>query len=50
MSAPKKFWHPTLIIVDEAHLFAPEKGKSEASSAVIVASAVPAPENLRIGG
>lgn len=35
MNAPKRLWHPTLIVVDEAHIFAPEKGKSVAMNAVI---------------
>lgn len=37
IDAPKKFWRPTLVIVDEAHAYAPEKGagESEASDAMI---------------
>ena len=37
VDAPKTLWHPVLIIVDEAHNFAPEKGfgESEASDAMI---------------
>lgn len=37
IDAPKKFWHPAVVIVDEAHQFAPEKGagESEASEALI---------------
>src|SRR5436189_2607630 len=37
MELPRKLWHPTLIAIDEAHLFAPEKGmgESEATLAVI---------------
>lgn len=35
VNAPKKLWHPCLIVVDEAHIFAPEKGKSESTAAVI---------------
>jgi hypothetical protein len=37
IDAPKKFWHPVLVIVDEAHVFCPEhgKGESEASEAMI---------------
>lgn len=36
IDAPKKFWRPTIIIVDEAHTFCPEKGagESEASEAM----------------
>lgn len=32
---PKKLWHPAMVVIDEIHLFAPEKGKSESSPAVI---------------
>lgn len=37
IDAPKKLWQPAIIIVDEAHLFAPEKGAGEsvASDAMI---------------
>lgn len=35
VNAPKKLWHPCLVIVDEAHVFCPEKGQSEASESVI---------------
>lgn len=35
MSAPKSLWHPALVIVDEAHDFAPEKGQAESHQAVI---------------
>jgi hypothetical protein len=37
VDAPKKFWRPLLVVVDESHLFAPEKGsgESEASDAMI---------------
>lgn len=31
---PKKLWHPALIVIDEIHLFAPEKGQAESASAV----------------
>jgi hypothetical protein len=36
IDAPKKLWRPTVIIVDEAHTFCPEKGagESEASDAM----------------
>lgn len=29
IDAPKKLWHPTIVVVDEAHMFCPEKGKGE---------------------
>ena len=35
INAPKELWHPCLVVVDEAHVFVPEKGESEASGAVI---------------
>jgi hypothetical protein len=35
VNAPKDLWHPVLIIIDEAHVFVPEKGESAAASAVI---------------
>lgn len=35
INAPKELYHPCLVVIDEAHVFAPEKGESEAMSAVI---------------
>lgn len=35
VNAPKTLWHPVLVIVDEAHVFAPESSKAESASAVI---------------
>lgn len=35
IAAPKELWHPAMVILDEAHLFAPEGSKSESLSAVI---------------
>lgn len=35
VNSPKELWHPVLIIIDEAHVFVPEKGESEAMSAVV---------------
>lgn len=35
INAPKELWHPCLVVVDEAHVFCPEKGQSEAMSSVI---------------
>ena len=37
IDAPKNLWHPCVVIVDEAHMFCPEKGagESEASDAMI---------------
>lgn len=57
IDAPKKLWHPVVVVVDEAHTFCPEKGagESEASEAMISLStrgrkrgycAVPATQRL----
>lgn len=35
IDAPKELWHPALVVIDEAHVFCPEKGQSEAMNAVI---------------
>lgn len=35
VNAPKELWHPVLVVVDEAHVFCPEKGHAESSGAVI---------------
>jgi len=37
IDAPKNLWHPCVVIVDEAHVFCPEKGagESQASEAMI---------------
>jgi hypothetical protein len=37
LDAPKKYWHPLILIIDEFHKFVPEKGygESEASESVI---------------
>ena len=37
INAPKKLWHPVVVVVDEAHVFAPEKGAgdSEAKESMI---------------
>lgn len=32
VEAPKTLWHPALIVLDEAHVFCPEKGHGEAES------------------
>lgn len=29
IAAPKNLWHPVIVIVDEAHIFAPERGQGE---------------------
>lgn len=34
-NAPKELWHSCIVVIDEAHIFAPEKGQSEAREAVI---------------
>lgn len=35
VNAPKELWNDVLVILDEAHVFAPEKSESEALTAVI---------------
>lgn len=35
MQAPRDHWSPALVILDEAHLFAPEQGKAESVASVI---------------
>ncbi len=34
INAPKELWHPVIIVVDEAHIFAPESSKAESADAV----------------
>ncbi len=35
VNAPKKIWHPTLVVIDEVHMFAPQVGSAESGPAVI---------------
>jgi hypothetical protein len=35
VDAPKKLWHPALVVVDEAHVFCPQQGEAESANAVI---------------
>lgn len=35
VNAPKKLWHPVLVVVDEAHVFCPQVGDAESAGAVI---------------
>lgn len=35
INAPKELWHDVIVIIDECHIFAPEKSESEALSSVI---------------
>ncbi len=35
IDAPKKLWHPALVVVDEAHVFCPQHGEAESAGAVI---------------
>jgi hypothetical protein len=35
VNAPKTLWHPALIVVDEAHVFCPEKEPAESAGSVI---------------
>lgn len=34
MNAKRSLWHPVLIVIDEAHMFAPQTGDTESGSAV----------------
>ena len=35
VNAPKNLWHPVLVVLDEAHIFAPQVGQAESTGAVI---------------
>jgi hypothetical protein len=35
VNAPRRLWHPALVVIDEAHMFCPEKGRAESAGAVI---------------
>ncbi len=35
VNAPKAIWHPTLVVIDEVHMFAPQVGQAESLGAVI---------------
>jgi len=35
VNAPKELWHPCLVVLDEAHIFCPEKGQAESAESVI---------------
>jgi hypothetical protein len=35
VNAPRELWRPVLVVVDEAHLFAPEGAKCESAAAVV---------------
>jgi hypothetical protein len=35
VNAPRALWHPVMVVLDEAHVFCPQTGSAEASSAVI---------------
>lgn len=35
VDAPKSLWHPALIVVDEAHVYCPQKGDAASASAVV---------------
>lgn len=38
VEAPRELWHPALVVIDEAHAFAPEKSHGEAESTNAIAS------------
>lgn len=35
IAMPREFWHQTMVVIDEAHLFCPQTGNSESAQAVI---------------
>lgn len=35
VNAPKRIWHPTMVVIDEIHMFAPQVGDAESRGAVI---------------
>lgn len=35
VNAPRALWHPTLVVIDEVHMFAPQVGSAESVGAVI---------------
>lgn len=35
VDAPKNLWHPAMVVLDEAHVFCPQKGEAESADAVI---------------
>lgn len=35
VNLPRKLWHPTLVVLDEAHVYCPQTGSAESASAVI---------------
>lgn len=35
INAPRSIWHPVLVVIDEAHTFAPQNGSAEALPAVV---------------
>ena len=35
ISAPRSLWHPAIVVVDEAHMYCPEKEEAESAGAVI---------------
>ena len=35
VNAPRKLWHPVLLVIDEAHVFCPQVGGADAAGAVI---------------
>jgi len=35
VNAARELWHPALVVLDEAHIFCPEKGDAESAEAVI---------------
>ena len=50
LALPRKLWHPTLIVVDEAHKFCPERGSGQAESTDAVISLMAQGRKRGFGG
>jgi DNA helicase HerA-like ATPase len=35
VNAPRRIWHPTMVVIDETHMFCPQVGQAESLAAVI---------------
>lgn len=35
VESPRELWHPCLVVIDEAHVFCPQRGEAESAAAVI---------------
>ena len=50
LQLPRKLWHPTLIVLDEAHKFCPERGSGQAESTDAVISLMAQGRKRGFGG